>query len=174
MYLAVSDHALSVVLLAERDGVQLSVYFISHVLKNAELRYPVVEKIGLALYMAFKKLKPYFLAHPVVIYTDQPLKRPMSTLDSSGRMLKWAIEMQSLEITYEPRKAVKGQAFADFIVEMTRPVAPDNLDQVWKVYVDGSSTKNGCGAGVIYESPEGDRYEYALRFKFQASNNEAE
>ena len=89
-------------------------------------------------------------------------------------MLKWAIEMQSLEITYEPRKAVKGQAFADFIVEMTRPVAPDNLDQVWKVYVDGSSTKNGCGAGVIYESPEGDRYEYALRFKFQASNNEAE
>src|SRR6187397_1632047 len=111
MYLAVSDHALSAVLLAERDDIQLSFYFISHVLKNAELRYPTVEKFGLALYMASKKLKPYFLAHPVVIYTDQPLKRPMTTLESSGRMLKWAIEMQSLEIFYEPRKAVKGQAF---------------------------------------------------------------
>ena len=33
---------------------------------------------------------------------------------------------------------------------------------------------NGCGAGVIYESPQGDEFEYALRFKFQASNNEAE
>ena len=42
------------------------------------------------------------------------------------------------------------------------------------MYVDGSSTKNGCGAGIIYESPEGDKFEYALRFKFQASNNEAE
>ena len=33
---------------------------------------------------------------------------------------------------------------------------------------------NGCGAGIICQSPEGDKYEYALRFKFQASNNEAE
>ena len=89
-------------------------------------------------------------------------------------MLKWAIEMQSLEITFEPKKVVKGQAFADFIVEMTRPVSTDNIDHVWKVYVGGSSTKNGCGAGIIYESPKGDRFEYALRFKFQASNNKAE
>ena len=28
--------------------------------------------------------------------------------------------------------------------------------------------------GIICESPEGDIYEYAMRFKFQASNNEAE
>src|SRR5687768_15471413 len=91
--------------LAERDDIQLPVYFISHVLKNAELRYPMVEKFGLALYMAVKKLKPYFLAHPVVVYTDQPLKRPTTTLESSGRMLKWAIEIQSLEITFELKKA---------------------------------------------------------------------
>ncbi|XP_021735021.1 uncharacterized protein LOC110701703 [Chenopodium quinoa] len=174
MYLAVSDHALSVVLLAERDGCQLPVYFISHVLKKVELRYPLVEKFGLALYMAVKKLKPYFLAHPVVIYTDQPIKRPLTTLESSGRMIKWAIEIQSLEVTFEPRKAVKGQAFADFIVEMTRSPDCEEINQLWKVYVDGSSTANGCGAGIVCQSPEGDRYEYALRFKFQASNNEAE
>ena len=33
---------------------------------------------------------------------------------------------------------------------------------------------NGCCAGIICESPEGDKFEYALRFKFQDSNNEAE
>src|SRR6187397_537040 len=81
MYLAVSDHALSAVLLAERDGTQLPVYFISHVLRNAELRYPMVEKFSLALYMAIKKLKPYFLAHPVVIYTDQT---PQAANDNPG------------------------------------------------------------------------------------------
>ena len=54
---------------------------------------------------------------------------------------------------------------------MIEPVA---AEQVWKVYVDGSATMNGCGAGIICESPEGDKFEYALRFKFQASNNEAE
>ena len=156
MYLAFSDHALSAVLLAERDGIQLPIYFISHVLRIAELRYPLVENFGLALFMAIKKLKPYFLAHPVVIYTEQPLKRPMTTLESSGRMLKCTIKMQSPEISFEPRKAVKGQAFADFIVEMTRPAQPVNIDQVWKLYVDGSSTMNGCDAGVICKSPEGD------------------
>ena len=51
---------------------------------------------------------------------------------------------------------------------------PEPQSQVWKVYVGGSSTMNGCGAGVICESPEGGKFEYALRFKFQASNNEAE
>lgn len=174
MYLAVSDHALSAVLLAERDGCQLLVYFVSHVLKNAELRYPLLQKFGLALFMAVRKLKPYFLAHSVVVYTDQPIKRQLTTMESSGRMIKWAIEIQSLEITFEPRKAVKGQAFADFIVEMTRPSDSQIPDQVWKVYVDGSSTLNCCGEGIISQSPEGDRYEYALRFDFQASNNKAE
>ena len=109
MYLAASDYALSAVLLAERDGIQLPVYFISHILRNAELRYPMVEKFGLALFMAVKKLKPNFLAHPVVVYTDQPLRRPMTALESSGRMLKWAIEVQGLEISFEPRKAVRGR-----------------------------------------------------------------
>ena len=52
MYLAVSDQSLSAVLLSERDGTQMPVYFVSHALKGAELRYSVIEKFGLALYMA--------------------------------------------------------------------------------------------------------------------------
>ncbi|XP_056688936.1 uncharacterized protein [Spinacia oleracea] len=73
-----------------------------------------------------------------------------------------------------PHLAIKGKAFADFIVEMTRPVFSENTKTKWTVYVDGSSTQNGCGAGIICQSPKGDTYEYAMRFNFQASNNEAE
>ena len=63
MYLGASDHSLSAVLLAERDGRQLPVYFVLHVLRNSDLRYSTIEKFGLALYMASKKLRPYFLSH---------------------------------------------------------------------------------------------------------------
>ena len=40
--------------------------------------------------------------------------------------------------------------------------------------MDGASNENGAGAGVILVSPEDHRIHSALRFKFDASNNEAE
>ena len=40
--------------------------------------------------------------------------------------------------------------------------------------MDGSSTKDGSGAGLIIESPTKAHYEHALKFVFKASNNEAE
>ncbi|XP_056686910.1 uncharacterized protein [Spinacia oleracea] len=57
---------------------------------------------------------------------------------------------------------------------MTRPTQMKNDKTQWIIYVGGSATQNGCGAGIICESPEGDIYEYAMCFKFQVSNNEAE
>ena len=40
--------------------------------------------------------------------------------------------------------------------------------------MDGASNAQGNRAGLILTSPEGIDIEYALRFRFQASNNEAE
>ncbi|XP_056698074.1 uncharacterized protein [Spinacia oleracea] len=158
----------------EREVVQMPAYFVSHVLQNAELRYPTVEKFGLALFLARKKLRPYFLAHRLVVYNDHPLKLPFTKLEAAGRMLNWAIKLNAFDISYEPRKAIKGQALADFIVGMTRPNFPRDRMTLWTVLVDDSSTQNGCGVGIIFQSPEGDTYEYAMHFKFQASNNELE
>ena len=47
-------------------------------------------------------------------------------------------------------------------------------DLSWELYVDGFSNKRDCGAGLLLLSPEGDWFEYALRFGFRVSNNEAE
>ena len=44
----------------------------------------------------------------------------------------------------------------------------------WKLSVDGASNAQGSGAGLILTSPEGIDIEYALRFGFCTSNNEAE
>ncbi|XP_077251717.1 uncharacterized protein LOC143890930 [Tasmannia lanceolata] len=45
---------------------------------------------------------------------------------------------------------------------------------IWEVHVDGSSSKNGCGAGLILTGSDDFTADYALRFGFRASNNEAE
>ncbi|GAV64776.1 RVT_3 domain-containing protein [Cephalotus follicularis] len=46
--------------------------------------------------------------------------------------------------------------------------------EVWKLSVDGSSCLTGSGAGVLLVSLSGWTLEYALRFGFKATNNEAE
>ncbi|GJX49470.1 reverse transcriptase domain-containing protein [Tanacetum coccineum] len=42
------------------------------------------------------------------------------------------------------------------------------------VYANGSSCTDGSGAGLILTNPEGMEFTYALRFRFDATNNEAE
>ena len=44
---------------------------------------------------------------------------------------------------------------------------------IWKLSVDGAANAQGSGAGLILTFPEGIDIEYALRYGFQASNNEA-
>ena len=64
-------------------------------------------------------------------------------------------------------------------MELTLVVPAENAQTmtdlpIWKFSVDGASNAQGSGVGLILTSPEGIDIEYALRFGFQASNNEAE
>lgn len=73
MYLSVTDHAVSAMLLSDR-GVQQPVYYISKTLVDAETRYLPLEKLVLALVHATKKLPQYFQAHTVYVLTEYPLQ----------------------------------------------------------------------------------------------------
>ncbi|GAA0156792.1 hypothetical protein LIER_14198 [Lithospermum erythrorhizon] len=42
------------------------------------------------------------------------------------------------------------------------------------LYLDGVSNPGGSGSGIVLWSPEGHKIEYALRFAFTATNNDAE
>ncbi|XP_068319798.1 uncharacterized protein [Pyrus communis] len=106
-------------------------------------------------------------------------------------MIKWAIALGEFDIFYHPKPVENGQAIADFIAEFTYPVdislTPEAVASsspeaqkveptlpVWTIYVDGSSNQQGCGAGLVLTTPDKVAMEYALRFKFKASNNEVE
>ena len=45
---------------------------------------------------------------------------------------------------------------------------------ILRLSVDGAANAQGSGGGLILTSPDGIDVEYALRFRFQASNNEVE
>ena len=43
--------------------------------------------------------------------------------DTSGRLLKWSIELSEFHISYRPRMAIKVQELTNFITEFTHDVA---------------------------------------------------
>ncbi|CAL2265073.1 unnamed protein product [Prunus armeniaca] len=68
---------------------------------------------------------------------------------------------------------MKGQAIADFVSEFT-PSILSTEHQSWTLHVNGASNRHGSGAGIVLSAPGGTEVEYALRFQFKTTNNEAE
>ena len=73
-YLAVLEHAVGSVLVKEVAGVQAPVYYASKYLLDAKLRYPELERLAVALIVSTRKLCHYFLAHPVIVFTNSLMK----------------------------------------------------------------------------------------------------
>ncbi|GAV68100.1 rve domain-containing protein/RVT_3 domain-containing protein [Cephalotus follicularis] len=179
LYLAATSGAVSAVLVREEDKVQRPVYYLSKALNDAEGRYPEVEKFAYALIISARKLRPYFQAHTIKVLTDKPLKQVLAKPDTSGRLIKWSVELGEYDVKFESRPAIKSQVLADFVGDNTPTECmeenPSESEKgMWKLSVDGSSCLTGSGAGLVLTSPDGWTLEYALRFKFKATNNEAE
>jgi len=61
------------------------------------------------------------------------------------------IDFSEFDIWYEPRGSIRSQCLANFSAELT-PL-PD-LSAEWMLYVDDSSNKTACGAGVFLEKSD--------------------
>ncbi|GJQ97693.1 reverse transcriptase domain-containing protein [Tanacetum coccineum] len=109
MYLAATNEAVSVVLLAKRDGKQMPIHYVIRSLQGAETNYALMEKLALSLVHAAKRLRRYFQAHPIKVITDSPIRQVLNNSGASRRLGKWVVELGAYGITYVPRVAVKGQ-----------------------------------------------------------------
>ncbi|XP_072073832.1 uncharacterized protein [Arachis hypogaea] len=173
LYLSITDQAISSALVTEAGKQQHPVYFVSKSLQNAEVRYPKIEKLALALVTTARRLRHYFQSHTIVVRTAQPLRQILTKPELAGRLIKWSIELSEYDIQYQSRGAIKSQALADFIAELTTE-EQDSENNIWTLYVDGASNSKGSGAGILIEDKHGTWFEQSLQFTFHASNNQAE
>ncbi|KAL0449229.1 UNVERIFIED_CONTAM: hypothetical protein Slati_1479300 [Sesamum latifolium] len=156
LYISSTSEAVSSMLVREEKGNQAPIYYISKVLNGAESRYPPIEKMALALVITARKLRPYFLSYPVGVRTNTSLKLVLGKPETSGRLIKWAIELSEYDISYLPRTTIKAQALADFVSEMTETTQKEPFEEKpWLFHVDGSSTAQRSGACVVLTTPQG-------------------
>jgi len=99
-----------------------------------------------------RKLRHYFEAHPITVVLSFPLEEIVHNREVTGRIAKWSVELMGEALTYAPRKAIKSQVLADFIVEWTDTQLPPPQIQAecWIMYFDGSVMKTGAGTGLLF------------------------
>lgn len=80
----------------------MPVYYVSKVFNVAEGQYTLIEKMDLTLGTTTRRLRPYFLSHPIGVKTNLPLKQTLGKPDTLGRLVKWAVELSEYDISYLP------------------------------------------------------------------------
>jgi ribonuclease HI len=180
LYVAASHSAVSAVLVQEKQDGQVKkqapVYFVFEVLSFSKKNYIELEKVIYVVLMASKKLRHYFQAYNIIVPSSQPLKDIMSNREATGRIEKWATELNEFSIDYVHRSSIQSQALADFIVDWT-PGAQEEVTkdvEAWTVFCDGSWGTFGAGAAAILVAPSKVRTCYAARLDFSCTNNIAE
>jgi len=117
----------------------------------------------------------YFQSFPIVVLTEYPLKTIVENPKANDRIAKWVTEIKPLEVTFEPRTAIKGQTLADFIAEFTPGPPPQNNSlKGWILNADGASNSKRAGVGVVLTTPDRSIIKQFYTLRFRTTNNEAE
>ncbi|XP_068304279.1 uncharacterized protein [Pyrus communis] len=166
-------------------GREQAIFYLSRNLNSPELNYSPVEKLCLALFFAASKLRHYMLLSVTQVIAQTDVIRYMLTRPIvKGRIGKWTLALSKFSLQYVPQKAVKGQAFADFLAQHPSPYGfkggdvdiglVTTRDNHWTMHFDGSSTSTSAGVGIAIQSPDHCRWHFSLKLDFSCTNNQAE
>ena len=97
-YLAVTDYAVSLVLVRNESGVQRPVYYVSKSLHEVKTCYLPLEKAVLAIIHATRKLPHYFQAHTIVVLTQLPLQALLRKSAYMGKIAKWGTMLGAYDV----------------------------------------------------------------------------
>lgn len=103
-----SNYALGAVLIQGQGPEEHPIEYASRLLTSAERNYSTTEREALAVVWALEKFRGYIEGTPITVASDhQPLKWLLSLKSPTGRLARWALQIQSydLKVEYIPGKA---------------------------------------------------------------------
>ncbi|GLJ17612.1 hypothetical protein SUGI_0306660 [Cryptomeria japonica] len=116
-----------------------------------------------------------------------PLKYLLNKATLTSRLAKCVMLLSEFDIEYVDRKAIKGQAIIDQLVDAPMiddvPLTSKFPDEAiltvshakpWQLYFDGSYTQHGAGPGILFITPQGGSIPKSYRLSFPYTNSIAE
>uniref|UniRef100_A0A2N9G188 Uncharacterized protein n=1 Tax=Fagus sylvatica TaxID=28930 RepID=A0A2N9G188_FAGSY len=192
LYLTVQEASMGC-MLGQQDETgkrEQAIYYLSKKFTEPETRYLLVEKTCCALAWASRKLRQYMLYYTTwLVSRMDPIKYIFEKPALTGKIARWQVLLSEFDILFVARKAIKGQAIADYLAdypsdqlelmdsefpdEDVMTVDEDNHGR-WKLYFDGAANAVGSGIGAVLVSPKGQQTPIAVKLGFDCTNNMTE
>eukprot|EP00253_Pinus_taeda_P018338 PITA_18338 len=114
-----SEHTIVVVLLQKDDqGNEKPIAFFNRALRDAPLKYQIMEKQAYALVKAIKDFIIYILYSHVITYVQKSVVKDILTQEGlEGKRGKWIDSIIEYDIEIKPTKLIKGQGLAKLMSE---------------------------------------------------------
>eukprot|EP00253_Pinus_taeda_P026182 PITA_26182 len=114
-----SEHTIVVVLLQKDDqGCENPIAFFSKALRDAPLKYQIMEKQAYALVKAIKDFRVYIMYSHVIAYVPNTVVKDILTQEGiEGKRGKWKATILEYDIEIKPTKFIKGQGLAKLMTE---------------------------------------------------------
>ncbi|GKB82046.1 reverse transcriptase domain-containing protein [Tanacetum coccineum] len=132
---------------------------------------------------AFKQMKQLIAELPMLampMEKEELIVYLEAAKETVSAVLMTKREAKQMPIYFVSR-ALRGEDISRLHSRTTRRDSPNTLMEVeeelpepWILFTDRSSCTDGSGARLILTNPEGMEFTYALRFRFDDTNNEAE
>jgi hypothetical protein len=119
MFTYASEHTVAGVLLQKnQEGVEQPIAFFSKILRDAELKYNIMEKQAYALVKALKDFRIYILhSHIIAHVPSAAVKDILTQPDPEGKRAKWIAVLLEYDLDIKPTKLIKGQGLAKMMTE---------------------------------------------------------
>eukprot|EP00253_Pinus_taeda_P025957 PITA_25957 len=123
-----SEHTMAAMLLQKRDDNERHIAFFSRAIRDAALKYNIIEKQALALVKALKDFQVYILHSHILAYVPNvAVKDVLVQTDPEGRRGKWIVALLEYDVEIKPKKLVKGQGLAKLMAESNLHALEINL-----------------------------------------------
>jgi hypothetical protein len=114
-----SEHTITTVLLQKNEeGFEQSITFFSKSLRDAKLRYNILENEAYTMVKDLKSFRTYVLHSRIIAYVPtSSFKDILVQLDNDGRRGRWLAKIQEFDLEVKPTKLVKVQGLVKILAE---------------------------------------------------------